>query len=233
MLQRLPSKDRFWLLLGLIILLGGLASFSLAITGQAIYEWVIWGFLQVTGEVTEATVVKKTIVEGEGVEYYVEYEFRIEQTGEETRRQKKKEHVSKDTYTQVDKGSSLPVRFNQRIPSIARIENQDYDRNFKSTASCWWNVCLSLFLVLIVILIRPIQSTLTKRRLTSGIAGALVMLAVTMIGWIIEFILVSMELVILPITGGVISLGLGMLAGLVAAGIIWVRLESYSGFPFS
>ena len=201
-------------ILGSTLLLSIMAAPGLWYTYLALSEWPIHLF----GETTEATIIGQHKSYAEDlVSYYLEYQYQVNGS----HHIRSSEEVSISLYTHRGPGDTIIIRylplFPPLLPTISRIEGNTFQRNYLSAWSCWLNVFVFQLVLLIFASTRPPTTTLARKRISIAFTGGCAMLVVTIGAWLAELAVLAS----LGVYRGVAGLGVGLLAGLIAALFAW------------
>ena len=187
---------------------------GLMVTLQALGEWAFQAWLDRYGERTEATIVRLREDDLDGITYYLEYEYWVDR---KRYKLQAREEVSPYMYKHAEVGETVPIRYSPWFSHWSRIEGNTYQRNYLSVIACWGNVFgLTLGLLLLVARRAPTTDR-GKRRVATLFNGGCVMTAITLLGWLVELAVVKA----VGVRQGVAGLGIGLIAGLVAAVLTW------------
>jgi hypothetical protein len=191
---------------------------SLMVAFQTLGEWLIWTNLHLFGKTTEATVVGQDKYYGEDlIAYYLDYRYQVNGT----RYVRSSEEVSLLLYTHRGPGDTVTIQylplFPPLFPAVSRIEGNTLKRNYLSAGSCWLDVLVFQLALLVFVSARPPTTALAKRRMSTVFTGGCAMLVVTTVAWLAELAVLAS----LGVYRDVAGLGVGILAGLIAALLAW------------
>lgn len=191
---------------------------SLMVAFQTFGEWLVWTNLRLFGKTTEATIVGRDKYYDEDlVSYYLDYRYQVSGT----RYVRSSEKVSLLLYTHRGPGDTVTIQylplFPPLFPAVSRIEGNTLKRNYLSAGSCWLDVLVFQLTLLVVVSARPPTTALASRRIFTVFTGGCAMLVVTTVAWIAELAVLAS----LGVYRGVAGLGVGLLAGLIAALLAW------------
>jgi hypothetical protein len=196
----------------------GFLLIALGLACQVSLEWSLWSALYVFGKTVEGTVVQvKEEIDDEGVTYTARYEYWINGT-----RYVESGEISPEQYRQRHAGDTVTVRYIRFSPSTSRIEGNTYVANYLSLGLFWSTVLGFTIALPGVAAWRPPETALGRRRLWAAFVGG----STTSLALLPLWLVGSRMFKSLGMFAEIAEIGLGLLAGVVAASLAWALWRS-------